>query len=141
MNKPIFKNNRGKGRPPSLQLRILKRIVLSGQMSKTEATEHYTTRYGDVSDAMDALAQNHFIKFSEKRRKEGSRKHHKLYRITEKGLRYLLETKLVPEVFWKAIMLLCYSSKKPITQNEFEKYYNQFERDYLGHFSIPGYFF
>jgi DNA-binding PadR family transcriptional regulator len=110
-------------------------------MSKKEATEHYTAKYGDVSDAMDALARNHFIKFSEKRRKEGSRKHHKLYKITEKGLRYLLETKLVPEIFWKAIMLLCYSSKKPIMQNEFEGYYNRFERDFLGHFSIPGYFF
>jgi hypothetical protein len=142
VNKPTFKNNRSRGRPPELQLKILKRIVLSGQMSKAEAAEHCAAKYGDVSDAMDALARrNHFIKFSEKRRKGLVRKHHKLYKITEKGLRYLLETKLIPEVFWKAITLLCYSSKRPITQNEFENYYNQFERDYLGHFSIPGYFF
>jgi DNA-binding PadR family transcriptional regulator len=142
MNKPIFKtSSKGRGRPPVLQLKILKCIVLYGHMSKAEATEHCTSNYGDVSDAMDTLVRNDLIKFSGKKPKEGSRKHHKLYKLTEKGLRYLLETKINPDVFWKAVTLLCISSKKPITRNEFEHYYIQFERDYLGHFSIPGYFF
>jgi hypothetical protein len=90
---------------------------------------------------MEALKRNHFINPCGTWRKPGGHKHHKLYKVTEKGLKHLLETRLTPDIFWKAITLLCFSSKKPITQNEFENYYTQFERDYLGHFSIPGYFF
>jgi hypothetical protein len=116
-------------------------MVLSGRMSKTVATEVCMAKYADISDAMEALIRNQFIKFSGTWRKPESRKHRRLYKVTEKGLKHLLETKLTPEVFWKAITLLCFSSKKPITQNKFEGYYNQFERDYLGHFSLPGYFF
>ena len=56
MNKPIFKNVRGKGRPPELQLKIPKYITLSGRMSKANATEICGAKYGDVSEAMDALS-------------------------------------------------------------------------------------
>ncbi len=110
-------------------------------MSKTLATELCVAKYADVSDAMDALLRNYFIKLSGTWQKLEGHKHHKLYKVTEKGLKHLLETRLTPDIFWKAITLLCFSSKKPITQNEFENYYIEFERDYLGHFSIPGYFF
>ena len=141
MNKPIFQYRKRRGRPPKLQLRILKRIIFSGQMSKTQATVLEIANYGDVSDAMDALSKDDFIRFSGTQRKHGSRKHHRLYKVTEKGLRFLLETKLTPEAFWKAITLLCFFSNKPLTQDEFNDYYLQFERDFLGHYSIHGYFF
>jgi hypothetical protein len=141
MNKPIFINIRNRGRPPELRLKILKLMVLYGEMSKTIAMELCMAKYADVSDAMEALMENHFIKPSGTWQKLGGRKHHKLYKVTEKGLKHLLETRRTPDVFWKAITLLCFSIKRPITQNEFENYYIQFERDYLGHFSIPGYFF
>ena len=61
MNKPIFKNMRGRGRPPELQLKILKYITVSGQMSKANATQLCGAKYGDVSDAMDALSRNEFF--------------------------------------------------------------------------------
>lgn len=71
-------------RPPELQLKILKYITQSGRMSKANAAEICGVKYGDLSDAMDALSRNDFIKFSETWRRRGSRKHRRLYKIQKR---------------------------------------------------------
>jgi DNA-binding PadR family transcriptional regulator len=136
MRNPIF----GHGKTPKLQINTLESILVSGQLSKMKVTYLLGANYPDVSDAMDALLVKKLIKLSDKYRTTG-RNPEKFYKITEKGLRALLSITLPPDEFWKATVLLCMVSKKPITQEEFENYYRKFERNFLGHFGIRGYFF
>lgn len=60
----------------------------------------------------------------------------KFYKITEKGLRAILEVKIYQEEFWRAIILLCIYGNEPISEAEFEEYYRKFEYDFLGHLDI-----
>jgi DNA-binding PadR family transcriptional regulator len=140
MRNPIFKNLWYHGKTPELQIKTLKSIVVSGQLSKKKVTHQLSANYPDVSNAMDALLATKFIKLSAKYRTTGHNPE-KFYKITERGLRALLDIRLSTEEFWRAIILLCMSSKKPITQKEFEDYYKKFEQNFLGHFNIHGYFF
>jgi DNA-binding PadR family transcriptional regulator len=137
---PIFKNPWYNGKPPELQIKTLKSIVLSGQLSKKKVTQQLDANYPDISNAMDALLAKKFIRLSVKYQTSG-RNPEKFYKITEKGLRALLEIRLSAEEFWRSIILLCMSSEKPITQKDFEDHYKKFERNFLGHFNIHGYFF
>jgi DNA-binding PadR family transcriptional regulator len=138
---PTFKRFWGDGKTPELQIKILKQIIFSGQLSKKKVTTLFVNNnYSDVSDAMDDLLSKGFIKLSEKIRTSG-RNPEKFYRITEEGLKAILEVKLYQEEFWRAIILLCLSSKKPISEAEFKEYYRKFEDDFLGHLDIQGYFF
>ena len=126
------------GTPAELQIKIIKQIIISGQLSKKKVTSLLNSNnYPDVSDAMNDLLSKGFIKFSEKIRTSGQNPE-KFYKITEKGLRAIL--KLFQDEFWRAIMLLCISSKKPVNEAEFLEYYHKFENDFIGHFDIQGYF-
>jgi DNA-binding PadR family transcriptional regulator len=140
MRNPIFKNLWYHGKTPELQIKTLKLIVVSGLLSKKKVTHQLTANYPDVSNAMDALLAKKFIRLSAKYQTSG-RNPEKFYKITERGLRALLEIRLSAEEFWRAIILLCMSSEKPIAQREFEDYYRKFESNLLGHFNIHGYFF
>ena len=140
MRNPIFKNPWYQGKPSELQIKTLKSIVLSGQLSKKKVTHQLSANYPDVSNAMDALLAKKFIRLSAKYQTSG-RNPEKFYKITEKGLRALLEIRLSAEEFWRSIILLCMSSEKPITQKDFEDHYKKFESNFLGHFNIHGYFF
>jgi hypothetical protein len=140
MNKPIFRTNPKRGRPPSLQIKILKLIMIQGELSKIKAKSILDSNYADVSGAMDALASNdkQFIKFS---RKTGRRRPEKFYKITENGLRALLTLNITPNDFWRVMTLLCICSKHPISHEEFGEHYQRFESYTLGHSAIHGYFF
>ena len=115
-------------------------------MSKTKAKKILDSNYSDVSDAMDALAANESINLS---REAGIRRPEKFYKITENGLRDLLAINMTFKdhiintsiVFWKVIALLSICSKQPISYEELDDYYKQFERNSLGHSAIYGYFF
>jgi hypothetical protein len=138
---PTFRKYWGVGKTPELQIKVLKQIIVSGQLSKKKATYLLIdNNYPDVSDAMHHLLSKRFIILSEKIRTSG-RNPEKFYKITEKGLRALLEVNLYPEEFWRAIILLCIYSKKPISEEKFKEYYHKFEYDFLGHLDIQGYFF
>src|SRR5215217_136109 len=137
MRKPIFRNQWYYGKPPELQIKILKYIVLAGELSKKKASFVLNSNYSDVSDAMDALIKRNFIRWS--RDDPSTRRAEKFYKITENGLRALLAVNLSEEEFWKVIILLFISTKKSIRESEFEEYYRQFESNRLGHSSIHGY--
>jgi DNA-binding MarR family transcriptional regulator len=139
MRKPIFRNKWYHGKPPQLQIKILKYIVLAGELSKKKAAFVLNSNYSDVSDAIDALIERNFIRWS--RDDPSTRRAEKFYKITENGLRALLVVNLSEQEFWKVIILLRISNKKPIKESEFEEYYRQFENNRLGHPSIHGYFF
>ena len=140
MRKPTFTNPWFKHKRPELWIKILKSIVWSGQLSKKKLADRLEANYSDISDAVDALLARQFIRFSGKWLTTG-RRPEKFYKITEDGLRALLSIDLYPNEFWKAIVLLCDSSKKQLSRKEFEDYYLIFERNFLGHVKIPGYFF
>ncbi len=140
MRKPIFQKRWYHGKTPELQIKILKSIAISGQLSKKKVAHILSANYPDVSDAMGALLSKDFIKLSAKVRTSGQNPE-KFYKITERGLRALLDVRLLQDEFWRAITLLCVCSKNPISQKEFEDYYHKFERNLLGHFNIHGYFF
>ena len=140
VRKPTFRALLGNGKRPELRIKILSSIVWSGQLSKKKLTERLHTKYPVVSEALDALLEKEFIKFSEEYCTTG-RRPEKFYKITENGLRALLSVKLNPNDFWKAIILLCASNKIQISQKEFEDYYHEFELGLFGQLNIPGYFF
>jgi hypothetical protein len=139
MRKPIFRNQWYHGKPPHLQIKILKSIVTSGELSKKKAADVLHSNYSDISDAMSALIKRDFIRWS--RNDTSTPNPEMFYKITEVGLRGLLAVNLSEEEFWKVIILLSISSKRPIKEGEFEEYYRQFENNRLGHSSIHGYFF
>jgi len=114
--------------------------VLQGQVSKTTATAILHSNYSDVSDAMDDILSEDkgFIQFSYEDPK--SHRHEKFYKITEGGLRALLDTDLCEEDFWSVMILLCLCSKNQISQDEFDKYYRQFQSSLLGYSTIHTYF-
>jgi hypothetical protein len=138
MRKPIFRNKWYHGKPPQLQIKILKYIVSFGELSKKKAAVVLYSNYSVISDAMDALVKSNFIKWS--RNDTSTPRAEEFYKITEVGLRALLVVNLSEEEFWKVIILLCISSKRPIKESEFEEYYRQFENNYVGYSSIHGYF-
>lgn len=122
------------GKKPRLQLHILESIVIYGGLSKRKATDILDLNYPDVSDAMDSLASNdkRFIKLSHVSHK--SHRPEKFYKITERGLRALLDEEMTNvDLFWKVIILLSIFGKSEIYEDEFEKYYQQFIEQYLGH--------
>jgi len=122
--------------------------MLGGELSKSKASKILDSNYPDVSDAMDALAANdrQFIKLS---RESGRRRPEKFYKITENGLRALLAVSMTSkesilissQVFWRVILLLSVCSKQPISKEELDNYYRQFEESTLGYTPIYGYFF
>lgn len=141
MIKPIFRNKWFKthhGKKPSLQINILKETVRNDQLSKRKATDILRSNYPDVSDAMDALIDLNFLKYSHK---NGGRMTEKFYEITEEGLRALLAVAedLFYNEFWKVIILLCIQRKPKISYDEFEAYYSQFEKGRMGHSVINKY--
>jgi len=138
MRKPIFRNQWYYGKPPELQIKILKYIVSAGELSKKKAANVLKSNYSDISDAMDALIKRDFIRWS--RNDTSTPNPERFYKITEVGLRALLAVNLSEKEFWKVIILLCISSKRPIEDSEFEEYYHQFENNRLGYSSIHGYF-
>jgi DNA-binding MarR family transcriptional regulator len=62
---PTFKRwyNRKK---PTLQIRILNRVAVNGEMSKKKLKKHLKANYPDVSDAVDALKHKELIVYSHK---------------------------------------------------------------------------
>jgi hypothetical protein len=128
------------GKTPELQINILKLIVASGEVSKKSAAEILRTNYPDVSNSMKTLSNSKFIELSEKRLTTGHN-YERFYKITERGLRALLTVKLDKEEFWKIITLLSIYSKLSVDEQEFELYFDNFEREFLGHSNIHGYFF
>ena len=140
LNKPISGKWYSSKKLPTLQIKILKLITLQGEVSKTRASKVLGSNYSDVSDAMDALAANdrQFIKRS---RETGRRRPEKFYKITENGLRALFAFDMPPDDFWRLMILLSICNKQPISYEELNDYYKQFERNYFGHSAIYGYFF
>jgi DNA-binding MarR family transcriptional regulator len=138
MRKPIFRNQWYYDKPPQLQIKILKYIASFGELSKKKAAVVLNSNYSVISDAMDALIKRNFIRWS--RDDPSTRRAEKFYKITEVGLRALLAVNLSEQEFWKVIILLCISSKRPIEDSEFEEYYHQFENNRLGYSFIHGYF-
>jgi hypothetical protein len=141
--KPIFKNKWFKthhGKKPSLQINILKETVRNDELSKRKATGILRSNYPDISDAMGVLIDLNFLEFS---RKSGRRMPEKFYKITEEGLRALLSVveDLFENEFWKVVILLCICSKRQISYDEFEEYYNRFEKGRMGHSTINKSFF
>jgi hypothetical protein len=147
LNKPIFGKWYSSKKPPTLQIKILKLITLQGELSKTKASKDLDSNYSDVSDAMDALAANErqFIKLS---RETGRGRPEKFYKITESGLRALLAINKASNedidtfmVFSRVMILLSICSKRPISKEELDDYYRQFEKNFLRHSTIYPYFF
>jgi hypothetical protein len=136
---PIFRNRWYSRKKPTLQIKILKSIVLNGQLSKRKASDILHAQYPDVSDAIEALLERKLIKKSYIDFK--SRRAEKYYTLTVNGLKALLEEDLTPKEFWSTMIMLCSISKIQISKNEFERYYQLFEYKYLGHSKIEGYFF
>lgn len=141
LRNPTFKLFWGDGKTPELQIKIIKLIMISGQSSKKKVTSMLNANnYPDISDAMDDLLSKGFIKLS-CRIKTTGRNPERFYKITERGLRAILEVKLDQDEFWRAITLLCISSKKQVRESEFRNYYHKFESGFIGHFNVQGYFF
>jgi DNA-binding PadR family transcriptional regulator len=136
---PIFRDKWYSRKKPTLQIKILKSIVLNGQLSKRKASDMLDAYYSDVSDAIKALLERKLIKKSHIDFK--SRRAEKYYTLTVNGLKALLEEDLTPKEFWSTMMRLCSISKIQISKSEFQKYYHLFEYKYLGHSAIQGYFF
>jgi len=55
MRNPIFTQRWFKGKRPELQIRILRSIVQSGQLSQKRLAEILHANYSVVSDAVDGL--------------------------------------------------------------------------------------
>jgi hypothetical protein len=136
----ISENKWYHGKTPKLQINILKQIITSGELSKKMAAKMLGANYPDVSDSMDALVKLQFIKISGKRLTTGHN-YEKFYKITEKGLRALLEINLDKSEFWKVIILLCMCSSRSVHGLELEHYFGKYEHGFLGHPSIHGSFF
>ena len=77
--------------------------------------------YSDVSDSMDALVKLQFIESGTgDRRLTTGHNYEIFYRITENGLKALLEIKLDKDEFWKVIILFCMCSNRPLDKHELE---------------------
>ena len=148
LNKPISTKWYKSKKPPNLQIKILKLITSQGELSKSRINRVLDSNYSDISDAMDALAENdrQLIKFSHK---TGGRRPEKFYKITEDGLRALLSINITSKEdiiitssrFWRGVLLLSVSSKPPISDKELDNYFRQFEKSSLGHSATHGSFF
>ena len=125
---------------PKLQINILKQIITSGEISKKKAADMLGAYYPDVSDSMKALSKLEFIKKSGRGLTTGHN-YEQFYRITEKGLKALLEIKLDNDEFWKVAILLCMCSSRNLNKHELERYFSKYEYGFLGHRNIQGFFF
>lgn len=129
------------GKTPKLQINILRQIIISGEISKKKAADMLKANYSDVSDSMDALVKLQFIESGTgDRRLTTGHNYEKFYRITENGLKALLEIKLDKDEFWKVIIFLCMCSSRPLDKNELEYYFSKYENGFLGHRNIQGFF-
>lgn len=139
---PTSKKRWYHGKTPKLQINILRQIIISGEISKKKAADMLKANYSDVSDSMDALVKLQFIESGTgDRRLTTGHNYEKFYRITENGLKALLEIKLDKDEFWKVIILLCMCSSRPLDKNELEHYFSKYEYGFLGHHNIQGFFF
>lgn len=130
MRLPIFKKWY-KHRKPTLQIKILKEIVLEGESSKIGLKKILETHYSDISDAIDSLKKEKIIKQSRVNFK--SKNPEIYYKLTNRGLEVIIDEFSDPEIFWNALISYCELSKNPISQAEFDKYYKPFEAMYLGY--------
>ena len=139
---PTSKKRWYHGKTPKLQINILRQIIISGEISKKKAADMLKANYSDVSDSMDALVKLQFIESGTgDRRLTTGHNYEKFYRITENGLKALLEINLDKDEFWKVIILLCMCSSRPLDKNELEHYFSKYEYGFLGHHNIQGFFF
>ena len=139
VRKPNFENYWGSGKTPKLQIGILKSIVLYGKLSITRVSNILHSNDSDVHDAIQLLKQRIFLEYLIATLRVQNPE--KFYKITEKGLKSLLVINgLSPEEFWKIVALICIVGKDQISQSQFEEYYIQFEKDYLG-YSASNHFF
>jgi uncharacterized membrane protein (Fun14 family) len=143
LRKPIFEKWYS-GKPPTLQIGILRWIISYGQTSKKRGSYDLDANYSDISNAIEALKKRDFITLPYK--KKSSRNPEKFYKITRNGLKALLSVdKLSPQEFWKAAVLLCITSEGNGYQSQFPDYYNRYENDFIGvsarRHLLPSWFF
>jgi len=139
VRKPIKVKKWYRGKTPIIQIKILKLIVIYGQLSKTSATQLLKSDYKDVSKAMEALENNRLIVLSSSpptthNRKKG--RPEKIYKLSDNGLRALLIKEvaayLSPAEFWKIILISIKSDRNWFDESEFNCCYSSFERDRVG---------
>jgi hypothetical protein len=125
---------------PVLQIRILERIALEGELSKRKLQEQLDAHYPDISDAVESLKKGEIIKQSRADFARG-RRAEIYYKLTKRGLEVIVDEFSDPEIFWKAMISYCELSKHPISPEEFAKYYKPFEAKYLGYRQAHDFFF
>ena len=147
MRKPNFRVYWGKGKTPSLQIRILRSVILYGKQSIKSASDILDSNKSDVYNAIQILKRRNFLEyFDGDSDRHNSRNPEKFYKITKKGLEALLYVNnLSPTEFWKVAISLYMSSKEQIYESHFMDHYNRFENNFIGSYlprhPLPSWFF
>lgn len=136
---PIFEKWYGR-KKPTLQIRILKIIAKEGESSKRKLQESVNAHYPDISDAVESLKKERIIEQSRADFAKG-RRAEIYYKLTERGLEIIIDEFSDPDIFWQAIISYCELSKRPVSSEEFDKYYKPFEAKHLGYSQGNDFFF
>ena len=127
---------------PTLQIRILNSIALQGKLSKRKAQDKFKCKYPTISDAFKVLAEERKLIVKIKRPHSAEYTSPEIfYKLTEKGLRILINQGMDPEEFWEIFVQFCKLNAKEITSEKFQEIYKYFEDRYLGYSPQTGYFF
>ena len=120
-----------KRKRPKLQIDILFLLTLRGKLTKGQAETILKKRHEDVIDSFDILEEKGLIKKNQKYLVGRGRRQYP-YEITNDGLQILItDEKTTSLIFWKMMYGYCNNSEKVINDNDIDKYFQLFFRNYL----------
>lgn len=123
----------------SLQVKILKCLVLKGKQSKSSLSSILKGEHDqpNISNSIDNLKLKKLLKHSGKRYGRG--RPEVFYKITQVGLASLIVRESKPTEFWRMIIGLYRYCEENINSSTLEKFYNLFINNYLRYPSIHGF--
>ena len=122
-----------KRKRPKLQIDILLLLTLRGKLTKGQAETILKKRHEDVIDSFDILEEKGLIKKNEKYLFGRGRRQYP-YKITNNGLQILItDEKTTSLSFWKMMYGYCNNSEKVINDNDIDKYFRLFLRNYFNY--------
>lgn len=138
---PILLNKKWySGKTPTLQIKILRYIAITGSCSRRIVERALNSHYADVHNAFDILENKKLIKKSGELDNLAKSKPSLFYKVTEKGLESFLDIDpCEPIDFWSALLWYYVLKKDPIKNKKvivknptFVNFCNNYYSKYLG---------
>jgi DNA-binding PadR family transcriptional regulator len=124
---------------PTLKLKILTLFIQDSKLSQTLVMKLLKRNdHGNISEECRSLEKAGFLKVHHKELNGG--RPEIFYRITNEGVRYLVQNSETPTEFWTSIVLLVYYENTSISWQKILELFELYLKKYLKHYLKEGYY-